>query len=97
MLCSPLLAATTCQPFPGYTALADQNAPGNNIAQYKTLQAAYEACTADPACVGFNSVFFEAKGLLDQIESSLGGVCLYIKTGTDVRQGANQLHLPARL
>jgi hypothetical protein len=80
MLCFPLLAATTCQPFPGYTALADQNAPGNNIAQYKTLQAAYEACNDDPTCVGFNSFYFLTKtSVVSRFAER--SVCLYVKTG----------------
>ena len=71
----------TCQPFPGYTALANQNAPGNNIGSaYSTLQAAFEACTNNTRCAGFNSGYFYTKtSVASPISES--GICLYVKTG----------------
>ncbi len=74
-------AGTNCQAFPGYTALADQNAPGNNIGSFfSSLQAAFEACTSNPVCAGFNSYYFYTKTTVAS-PSPERGVCLYVKTG----------------
>ncbi len=70
-----------CQSFPGYTARADQNAPGNNLAQYSSLEDAYEACSRDRSCAGFNSIHNSAKSSVASL-IDVTGVCLYVKTGT---------------
>ncbi len=72
-------AGSSCQAFPGYTALVDQNSPGNNILQYSTLQEAFNACSLDDTCLGFNSLYFYTKTVVSANVSTLG-VCLYVKT-----------------
>ena len=73
-------AGTVCQAFPGYTAVADRNAPGNFIGlTYSSLQAVYEACARDPGCAGFNTYFNMKSSVNETIEDP--GTCLYIKTG----------------
>jgi hypothetical protein len=77
-------AGTPCQPFPGYTASPDQNAPGSNLAQYSSLQEAYHACTNSTACLGFNSFYYYTKSSV-ATPAPKSGVCLYVKNGRILR------------
>ncbi|PNH05594.1 hypothetical protein TSOC_008116 [Tetrabaena socialis] len=73
-----MVHAIACPQFAGFTVTMDNDHTGDDIGQGFSPADAFDKCSADPNCMGFNSNGWYKTSSTPNLAST--GLCLYEKT-----------------